>query len=196
MKSPYLNNSILLGRIILPSILCVLLIEYLEDNFWGFQFVLVFGIAIVLFNKQKVKHNYIASFLLSIVLSFLVLFLSLGISSGLYYFINDVLNVKINADSQLLGKQINDLSFVISYGIIAPLLMFYSYGLLFKIDKSKTFKYIKWISIIVLLSLGMTNVLSSMDNSIPISWQLIMVLALQLILYQEKIKILFAPKRD
>jgi len=41
----------------------------------------------------------------------------------------------------------------------------------------------------------MTNILSSKDNSIPISWQFIKALALQLILYQEELKEFFKSKK-
>lgn len=194
MKLSSLNNIWLLCKIVLPSTLYVVLLN-LKDNFWGFQFVLIFGFIIILFNKKKLKNHFIGSLLLSILLSFLVLFLSMGISSAIQYFVADIIGFNIKADTYILAMQANDLYFLVAIGIISPILMFYCYRILFKIKKTNYTIYIKWISIIILLLLGITNVLSSKDNSILISWQIIMALALQLILYQKELKKLFNPKK-
>lgn len=187
MNLSYLNNIWLLIKIALPSILCVLLLD-LEDNFWGLQFVVIFGLIIIPFNIKKLRNHLIGSLLLSIVLSFLVLFLSMGVGSAINYFINDLIGIKAKGDVSILNMQVNDITFFASVGIISPLLMFYGYGFLFKIERTNYFTYIKWISIIILVLLAMTNLLSSKNNSIPISWQLVMTLALQLILYKDELK--------
>ena len=60
--------------------------------------------------------------------------------------------------------------------------MFYSYKILFKIKNTKQFIYIKWFSIVVLFLFGLTNIF--FENEL---WQFIMLLALQLILYEKEV---------
>ncbi len=74
--------------------------------------------------------------------------------------------------------------------------MFYSYRIVFKIEKTNYFNYIKWVSIIILLILGVTNVIFIMKDFIFFSWQVTMALALQLILYQKELKTLFKAKNQ
>jgi hypothetical protein len=195
MNKSYLNKFWLLYKVVLPTIICIILLN-LKDIFFGLQFVLIFGIMIIPFNSEKIKNHLIGSLLLSIILSFLVLFLSMAIGSLINYFVTDILGLKTEVDTSILNMEVNDLPFLISVTIVSPLLMFYCYNLLFIIKKTNYLNYVKWISIIILVLLGITNVLSSKDNSIPISWQLIMILALQLILYPDEIKKLFSSKKN
>ncbi|MFT4781457.1 MAG: hypothetical protein ACJAZK_000017 [Psychroserpens sp.] len=195
MNTSYLNNFLLVCKIVLPTIVCITLLN-LKDVFFGLQFVLIFGFIIITFNNKKLKNHFIGSLLLSFILSFLVLFLSMVVGTGINYFITEIIGVGAKADISISNMEVNDLPSLISIAIISPLLMFYCYQILFTIRKTNYLNYVKWISIIILVSLGFTNILSSKDNSIPISWQLIMILALQLILYQDELKSMFSSKKS
>tara|TARA_B110001450_G_C17558783_1_gene455834 strand:+ start:682 stop:1041 length:360 start_codon:yes stop_codon:yes gene_type:complete len=75
---------------------------------------------------------------------------------------------------------------IIPKSIVSPLLMFYSYKLLFKIENTNYFRVIKWTSVFLLIILGFTN-LFFVNEYLFILWQFIMALALQLILYEKEI---------
>lgn len=178
------NNILPLAKIFLPPIICVALI-YFFKVYIDLQYILTFGLIIVIFNKEKTRHDFILSFLYSVVLCCLVLVLAMSLHSGFAYLIKNILKVDLK-DNFILG----DLPALIPVSIISPLLMFYSYRLLFKIEKTSYFIKVKWISVFILIMLGLTKVLFE-DDKYFMSWQFVMALALQLILYQKEIKNLF-----
>ena len=187
MKISLKKNILVLYKIIIPSIICVALI-YFFKVYIDFQFILTFGLVIIIFNKEKTKHNFILCLLYSIILCFLVLFLSMGIHSGFTYFIKNLLMIDLKRNP-ILG----DILALIPISIISPILMCYSYSLLFNIEKTKYFFIIKWISVFILIVLGLTKILFEKDRYF-MSWQFVMALALQLILYQKELIALFKPK--
>ena len=83
---------------------------------------------------------------------------------------------------------------IISVAILSPILMFYSYKLLFQIKNNRYFKVTALISIIILLVLRLTNLMIE-EIHLFIYWQTIMFLALQVILYEDELKILFRPNK-
>lgn len=172
------NKFLLIGKIILLPILCVLLI-YSFKIYIDFQFIVTFGILIILFNKKKTKHPFNLSFLYSIVLAFLVLILSMGIGN-IIYMIKDELFINLLPNDFL--KRLH----IIPKSIVSPLLMFYSYKLLFNIENSNYFRVIKWASILILIIFGLTNLFYT-NEYLFMAWQFIMALALQLILYEKEI---------
>ncbi len=180
------------GRIILPAILSCLSVLCFFGGYKEYLIIGTFGIAIILFNYGKTKYNFFLSFLVSIVLSYVVFFLSILISGIIGYLIMGG-NPDKKIEGFVLGADINDLLGLIPVAIISPLLMFYSYRVLFKIIKASYFIFIKWASVVVLILLGIIN--DFYDNSYGYTlWQVTMVLALQLILYQNELKALFKPK--
>lgn len=200
MKSSLLKNILLVGRVILPAILCVLLIcaferlEYFKYN--AIYFIISsFGIIAILLNLKKIKHNFILSFLISVVLSYAVFFLSIFISGVIkfIFFMRGDIDKKV--EGVVLGYDINALLLLIPVAIVSPLLMFYSYRIIFKIEKTSYFIFIKWASIVVLILLGTINDFYD-DGYMYIYWQVTMALALQLILYQTELKALFKPKKE
>ena len=68
-----ISTILLIGRIILPPMLCTILLLYLKE-YIDYQLVLIFGIMIVLFNYGKTKNNFVLSFFISIILSYSVFF--------------------------------------------------------------------------------------------------------------------------
>ena len=96
-------------------------------------------------------------------------------------------------DISIYGYNAKQLLLLIPIAIFSPILMFLSYQVLFKIKKTKYFKTIKWITVITLILFGIVRL--NFDEYFSISWQFIMALALQLILYQEELKALFKSKK-
>jgi len=95
MKSSLLNSVLLVGRIILPAILCSLLVLILDKSHWDYHVITTFSLIIILFNYGKTKYNYILSFFISFVLSCCVLILTLAIQAGFGYFIQKDFEKKI-----------------------------------------------------------------------------------------------------
>ncbi|VVU99185.1 MULTISPECIES: hypothetical protein [Mesonia] len=186
MKSSLLKSIFLVSRIILPAILCVLLILGLKQ-YVKYQLILIFSIIIVFFNYGKTKYNYLLSFLISIISSYLVFFISFGIYLGIGFIFQ-------NIDLEKTGYGIIEkFIFLIMVLVVPPLLMFYCYRIIFNAEKTNYFKYIKWSSIIVLVIYGIIRFFHK-DDYLFVVWQFIMVLALQLILYQKELKTLFKSK--
>ena len=182
MKLSIKNKILLLCKAILPAILCVVLIFFLQVYF-DFQYILMFGVIIVLFNHGKTKHDFILTIFYSIILSFLVLISSMVVGKFLYLIKDELL---INLFNDNILKRIH----VIPKSIISPILMFYAYNLLFNMEKTIYFKIVKWSSVFTLIILGLTNLFFK-NMYLFIFWQFIMALALQLILYQDELKNLF-----
>jgi len=194
MKSSLLKNILLVSRVILPAIICALLILILKQ-YMEYQFILIFGIAIILFNYGKTRYNFILSFLLSVILSYGVFFLAILIP-GVIGFLAMGGGLDGKKPEMILGVNMNSFFYITTVAIIAPLFMFYCYRILFKTEKIKYFNLIKWVSVVVLLIFGVTNVYSVMEDSILIYWQVVMALALQLILYQKELKALFKSEKN
>lgn len=188
MKS-LLNVILLAGRIILPAILSCLLVLCFLGGYKEYLIIGTFGIAIILFNYGKTKYNYFLSFLISVILSYIVFFLSIVIP-GVVGYIVTLGNSDKKIEGVILGYDINALLFLIPTAIVSPLIMFYSYRILFKIEKTSYFNYIKLISVLILVLLGMFQDFYN-NNYTYIYWQVIMLLALQLILYQKELEVLF-----
>jgi hypothetical protein len=179
------DKSILLSKIILLPLVCVAIIYFLEV-FIDFQFIISFALLIIVFNMNKAKNSFILSLFYSIILSFLVLILSMAVGKA-FYFIKDKLLLDIISNDYL--KHLH----IISKSIVSPLLMFYSYRILFKIEKTKYFTLVKWSSVCILVVFGFTKLFLKNDY-LFMSWQFIMALALQLILYKEELRKLFISK--
>lgn len=195
MKPPSINKILLLSRILLPAVFCTMLVLSLAKGYYEYLVILTFGIVIVLFNYGKTKYNFILSFIVSVILCYVVFFLSIAISGVIGYLIMGG-DVDEKIEGLILGIDINNLLSLIPIAIISPLLMFYSFQIIFIIEKNSCFNIIKWFSILILPFLGILF-RGFFDNSYSyIYWQVIMVLALQLILYQKEIKELFKPKKS
>ncbi len=184
------KKILLVGRIILPAILCALLTGIFIDNYGDYWVISIFGIAIILFNYGKTKYNFILSFFISIILSWTVFFFSIVISTPIQYLIEE-----FGLDKKGLGFNITGLRFLISVVIISPLLMFYCYKILFRIENINYSKSIKWLSIIALfIVVGLLQMIYKKEDHIYVVWQFILAFALQLILYQNELKALFKLK--
>jgi len=77
--------------------------------------------------------------------------------------------------------------------------MFYSYRILFRIEKTSYFNYIKCISIFLII-IACFGLIKSVSNNVDIhtfmAWQFVMALALQLILYQNELKEMFNKPKN
>ncbi|MFK5968981.1 MAG: hypothetical protein QM487_02520 [Candidatus Marithrix sp.] len=178
------NNILLLAKIILPSIICALLFIILEFDI-GYH-VLFFSLVIILFNFGKIKYSHTLSFILSAGLSYMVFFVSIALYFGIGYIIMQIIELDKLDDISIFGYKSKQLLLLIPVAIISPILMFLSFQILFKIEKSNYFKIIKWITIIMLSIIGIIR--QNFENEYSsIYWQFAMVFALQLILYKKEL---------
>ena len=189
MKASVINKFVLISKIILPALVCltlVLLFQKLEIFKYNSLYFTIssFGVVITLFNLKKIRYSIIINLISSVSLSFIILFLSLFIVGIIVYFIEKLpTGFNLNYINSMVIKESSN---IISIAILSPLLMFYSYKLLFKINTSMYFKITATISILILLTLRLTKSMIE-ETYLFAFWQTIMVLALQLILYQNEI---------
>lgn len=181
------KNIILFIKVITPAFLCVTLISVFEQveyfKYNSIYFIISsFGVIIILLNLKKTRNNIFLSFIYSIISCFVIFFSSTFIVGTIDYLINYILPT-FALDNNTLNKKLQ----LISIAIVSPLMMFYLYKCLFEIETNSFFKKVIIISIIVLVILGLTDILF-MDEYLYISWQFVMAIALQLILYQKEIQ--------
>lgn len=193
MNTSLINNILLIARIIIPITLCVLLIPIMTNTNLEALIILVFSIAIILFNYNKTKYNFILSFLISIILSYAVYFLSIVIL-GIIKFIFMGGDIDKKIEGSILGIDLNHILLLIPLTIISPLLMFYSYKIIFNINNLNYFRTIKWVAITILIVVGIVSDYYNNGN-LYTSWQFVMLFALQLILYQKELQVLFSSKK-
>mgnify|MGYP006914910482 CR=1 FL=1 len=197
MESIFIKKLTLVSKIFLPTITCFILVYSFQKldffKYSSFYYtILSFGILITIFNLKKIRYGIIINLISSISLSFLVFFLSLVIEGGLIYLYEELLIIfSLDFMKPIAIKQQEN---IISVAILSPILMFYSYKLLFQIKNNRYFKVTALISIIILLVLRLTNLMIE-EIHLFIYWQTIMFLALQVILYEDELKILFRPNK-
>jgi len=148
---------------------------------------LSFGLVIGIINWEAHKYNAYIGVLLSVVVSFISFWLAF-FSTGIFSFFCELITNNTNI---VIGeKSMINFTYIIAPSIIAPLLVFLSYGFVFDFSKEKFTKYIILISI-VLLILQSSFFYSNNDflkdsRLIPFTiWQVIMTLSLQLVLHQK-----------
>lgn len=196
--NPYLpNNFLLVGRIILPGILCFLF-NYLGNGYDHFEIIIIpFAILIVIFNKIKMKYNFIATLIISLILSFITFNASILLYLGIGYPIEYLLS--ISNSKEFATEFIYKIIAILSYSVFPLILIFYWHSKLFNMSKANFRKHIKYMaflltSIFVFFCFDFDD---KIKGSIVISiWQLIIVLALQIILYQKELTLLFKPKKQ
>lgn len=194
MNSSLLKNSLLVGRTIVPAILCFLF-NYLGDGYNHFEIIIIpFAVSIVIFNKAKVKYKFITTLIISLILSFITFNVSILFFLGLGYPTEFLLN-QINS-KEVVNEFIYKTIAIISYSVLPLILIFYWHNRLFKVSKTNYMKYIAFLltSIIIFFSFKFDD--KNKDSFVISIWQFIVVLTLQLILYQNELKELFKPKNE
>ena len=172
-----------LSNITIPSLVCFSLFFFPKISLGIYP--LIFGFIIGLFNVKTIKKLHpLFIILLSIILSYTVFYISyfsmIPIGFLLNVFFENVLN----------DEAIGVLVFFISPYIIAPLIMFYFYKLLFKISTTKLVKTVIIISVfLIVIQWCFFYYLKININSINsfVGWQIIMSLGIQIITSQKRL---------
>lgn len=171
---------------------------YLIKDGNGVFFPLIFGSVIGLINFRTHKYNPYTGIILSIIVSFATFFIayfSIWVVIYILNYLNELLVIDIN-DAKILT-----LSFIISPFIIAPLLVYYGYTFIFNFPKTKFTLLVVLIAILLLILQACfyyyyEDFKNNSAINIYLIWQVIMVLALQLIIYQRELKALFKHKNE
>ena len=173
----YTKENILIYRLLLPLVIYFILIWILKVPF-GF-YPLTFGLIVGLVNWNIHRYKPVFGVFLSVFISYLAFF----IAYYSFYITGRVFSF-MKGDSGIV------LGIAISTYIIAPLLVFLFYRLVFKLFISRITVSIITISIILLVLYNYLFYSKELNqeslNSFTI-WQMVMILALQLIIYQNKI---------
>jgi len=198
MKIKKENIISILVNITLPPVLCFFISYILSFEIItsapGYLMPLFFGIIIAIFNfkhyKQKIYFISVLQVLfVSVIISYLCLYLSillLPLFSSLIGHLSDVIHIPY--------KKIYVSKFYIftSVYVIAPVSVLWSFSYIFKYPKIKFTRVTIFTFLVLFPVLGyfLKNVISS-DTLQMLLWMPLMILPIQLILYQEDIKALF-----
>lgn len=185
----------LLVNIVLPSILCFLIGYILNLEITssdpGYLMPLFFGIIIAIFNfKHYTQKIYFISVLqvlfVCVIISYLCLYLSiflLPLFFSLISHISDMIHVPYEKVS------ISRLYIFTSVYIVAPVSVLWSFSYIFKYPKIKFTRITIFTFLVLFPVLGylLKNVISS-DTLQMLLWMPLMILPIQIILNQEKLK--------
>ncbi|MCF6278834.1 MAG: hypothetical protein L3J14_00630 [Flavobacteriaceae bacterium] len=203
LKFETISNYKIWIKILLPSVFLLLAFYILTTlNFlkeFGLLYLPIsFGLIIGISNWKlsKFKINVYKPFLAiftSILISIISFFLGI-FSLGLYSILENLLQTTLGEDS------VKFLIIIFSVCLVAPLTFICIYRLIFNIPKTKFSLYVIISNIILLVLCSMffwDNIgVNDSNRMLPyILWQIIMALALQLILYQNDLKMLFANNK-
>lgn len=152
--------------------------------------VLFFSIIIVVCNLDEIRFSKLKSLVYSVIFSFITFFLSISIYFGIGLIIQQFLVLDRIEHITFLTYNAKDLIFLIPVSIISPILMFICYRIIFDINYGRYFRNTILVTIIALIFLGLFIILFN-DIYIPIMWQVIMALALQILLAKNKYLFIF-----
>ncbi len=187
------NLKIILNIIALP-LTCLIFIKLFKLGL-DYSTIFAFSLFIILFNLKKLKNHFVKSLILSVILSFVTIYVAIGIYFGFGYIIMQIIDLDKLDEFYFLGIGIKKIILIIPIAIISPLLMFYSYRIIFKIKKNKFYKNLIKMSLLLLI---ITTFISyrNIKNFKTEHWQFIMALSLQLLLYQDELKKIFNPIKN
>ena len=179
----------ILHKLLLPSLLCIITTSVFVDN--GILLISLFALITSICNLDKTKSGFLKSILYTLIISFIVFGLAI-LNYILVGFLFD--NITPNFINFTISKV--DFNYLIQVAFFSPIFMFYGYKFIFKIN----FTYVTYLIIVVVISILFILGLIQSKQEIKLFfgilefWQIIMAFALQLILYQKELKVLFKPK--
>lgn len=204
MKIKEINKILLLVNITVPSILCFLVsyfflyLKILTPS-PGFLVPLFFGIILGAFNSKYYGYKIffyrtLQVILISIGISYLCFSFSFMLIPILVQF-KDYLFKILSIKFELVRGSIYELYEFSSLYIIAPLSILLSYKYIFKFPKRNLTRIISLAFLVFFPVLGyvLKNIISS-DTLQMLLWMPLMILPIQLILYQKELKRLFKLK--
>lgn len=188
-----MKYNIIYFRVILPAILSSAIVFILEGNLWLAP--LIFGLIVGLVNWKVDKYNQFFGCLFSVFLSYVVFALG-WFGAGFWKYILEYLFGNIFSKNDIFN-----LTFLITTFIIAPLLIYLLYRLLFKFPMTiftlfaTVFSIIILVCIVLFLPIGddKQNLMSNFSVWHVIIWQLIVIMTLQIMIVQKEI---FKHKRN
>ncbi len=178
----------ILYKMLLTPVICVALLYLTGSNL--FLYPLIFGLTLSFINWNYHKYHLGLSTLLFVLFQYLVFIIGLfgyAIWKDIFYsFKLDTLNIN------------EGLPYIFSAFVVAPILVFFSCKLFFKFKGGKFTWLIVVATIVILILVGVSQINSlktSLFNRYNL-WQIIMVLAIQLIIYQNELKSMFTSKKE
>lgn len=179
--------------ILVPTIVCFIISYLLDKKFLSsspiYLIPIFFGIILGYFNSKyyryKIYFNQIIQVVfISTTISFLCLFFVL-IS---YLLIVEIINIFIESLSITFGKEsISKLAIFFSTYLVAPLSIIFAFKSIFMYPKGKITKFIILVFLTVFILLGFLIYKEIIVNKLSLLWFPIMVLSIQLILYQKEV---------
>jgi hypothetical protein len=183
----------LVKLILVPTLICFIISYFLDKKYLTstpiYLMPIFFGIILGSFNSKYYRHKIYFNKIIqvvftSIIISLLCLFFVL-IS---YLLIVEILDILIESLSMALGKEsISKLAIFFTIYLVAPLIIIFAFKGMFVYPKVKTTKIIIIVSLMFSLLLGFLIYKEIIVNKLSLLWFPIMILSIQLILYQREI---------
>ena len=164
-------------KIIFAPIFCIVLVNYV--NFWIIP--LVFSLIVVILNLKAFKFNITTKFIISSYLSFLI--------SILFYSIIGYALGLLPESTFPIGKwRIVDVSFLISLGVISPILFFYFNSFIISsLNFKRNSNIILLCSLIISIGAFLIYLYELKAEYSFALWQLVIIITLQFMLNQKVI---------
>lgn len=184
----------ILINLLLPVILCIINAYLTKEN--DYFFMASFVIIIATCNLKKSKYSIIKTFLLSFLISLLVI----GISIICYFISGYIIDLLTDYDSISISNSnvsLVDLTYLIQIALISPILFFYGFKFVLKINFTGITLLIIFLAIILIFIVGFTPLKYEKKYffDIYVLWQIIIAFAIQLILYQDELKLFFTKDK-
>lgn len=178
-----MNFSTVFLKVLVPAILCVFIVYISGGNLLLYPFV--FGLIVGLANRNLHKYDPFFGCLFSILLSYIVFAIG-WFGAGFWKYTLEYMmgNILLKNNISIL-----DVGFMITTYIVAPLLIYLVYKVLFKIPMGKFTILIIIVSIVILVFVDLLPIEDNKNNLINHFniWQLIVMLSLQFMINQKNI---------
>lgn len=197
-RSFALDKVIIIMKTIFPVFLCILFLtlfltlEYFQ-YYNTYYAISLFGVIVILLNFKKIKYPFVISLVLSQCICYFVFFSSVIFGKGIYYIFKNIMlffGQGIENNNNFFSNSDN----IINVAIVAPFLLIYLHSFLFRLKRNSFFYKIILGAIIILVSLGFSKMLFGDNRRLFIIWQSVVMLGLQLILYNKELRMKFITK--
>lgn len=193
-RSFALDKVIIILKTIFLVFLCILFLTLEYFKYYNTYYAIsLFGVIAISLNFKKIKYPFVISLVLSQCICYFVFFSSSIFGKGIYYIFKNIMlffGQGIENNNNFFFNSNN----IINVAIIAPFLLIYLHSFLFRLKRNSFFYKTILGAIIILVSLGFSKILFGDNRRLFIIWQSIVMLGLQLILYNKELRMKFITR--
>jgi hypothetical protein len=187
------KNTTFFRKVLFPTIICFIISYFLDKKYLSstpiYLMPIFFSIIVGSFNYKYYRHKIYFNQIIQVVfISTIIAFLCLLFVMISYLLIVEIIDILIESLSITFGKEsISKLAIFFTSYLVAPLIIIFAFKGIFVYPKEKTTKIIIVASLVVSFLLGYLIYKEIIVNKLSFLWFPIMILSIQLILYQREI---------